>query len=173
MKQLILRYFDHVQNKLSRQLKNDSLPEELRKDVEGKLVFVESLAERVQFQLKQPEDKQAVRIEWIAVMRKRELNVKKQLATLSLYSKIRDTLPFIKVMNVQGTYSGLMEICKKELEIIDFSGMAFGSDHVDLQAVEKEFVRFKELEEEKNPLQHPEAFQKINELFLEFKNVFE
>ena len=164
----IIRYFEYAEKKLKSQIDNPEIDSDIKESLNSKIENLNYFKERVIFQLKSPDEKQASRIEWIASLRKRGILKESRLKAVSLYDKIRETLPYLEVLNRNDRLKDLINLCQEELDLIDFSDMNFGDNHISLNLVSPLFESL--LETDKSSI-HPEAIVKIRELFEKFKEV--
>jgi len=165
---LIIKYLSYAEKKIKSQIDNPELDENIKKSLSSKIDNLLDLKEKIDFQLKSPDEKQASRIEWIASLRKRGNLKESRLKAISLYDKIRETLPYLEVLNRNDRLKDLIDLCHKELELIDFSGLSFGDNHISLDLISPLFESLLKTDESSI---HPEAIVKIRELFEEFKEV--
>jgi hypothetical protein len=163
----IVKYLMYVEEKLKNQLDNVDLKNNIRESLSTKLGTIKEIQERIDFQLKSQDEKQAIRIEWVASLRKRGIETEKQLQSIVLYDKIREVIPYLIVLNRNGRLQELIDLCNKELELIDFSNRSFGNNHISLKDILPLFESL--FESEGNNSLHPEAIKKVEELSQEFK----
>jgi hypothetical protein len=76
----------------------------------------------------------------------------------------------LEVLNTNEKVQSLIILCLEELELIDFANMNFGENHVSLDLVNELFNKV--IESEVVFAIHPEALNKIQELYNEFKGIF-
>ena len=151
------------------QLQKEDLTSDVSKNLKRKLEFLTQLKENVEWQLLPDNEKHALRIEWIASLRKRKMNADNQVNAVKLYDKVKEVIPYIKVLNRHGILNELENLCQLELEFIDFSGRSVGKNHVEINSVEKAFEPFFiKIKTNPNSLElplHPEAELKVEELY--------
>lgn len=164
----IIRYFEYAEKKLKSQIDNPELDSDIKESLNSKIENLNYFKGRVNFQLKSPDEKQTCRIEWIASLRKRGILEESRLKAVSLYDKIRETLPYLEVLNRNDRLKDLINLCHEELDLIDFSDMNFGDNHISLGLIRPLFEDLLRTDESSI---HPEAIVKIRELFEEFKEV--
>lgn len=164
----IIKYLRYVENKLKNQLSNPNLTNDLRENLTFKADNITEIIERIDFQLKSQEDKQAIRIEWIASLRKRGIETEKKIQTIELYDKIREVMPYLKVLNANGRVQELIDLCSLEMEIVDFSERSFGNNHISRELIIPIFEKLI-ASEETNTI-HPEVLSKVKGLYEKFKS---
>lgn len=159
----INKYLSFCIDRLEYESKNDSHDPKVKKDIFSKLDVYRSLKETIEFQVKTSSERQAIRIEWLASLKKRSKSVECQIATIKLYEKVVETLPYLKALNQNGKLNGLINLCYKELDLIDFTYLSFGKRHVDKELLMQEFeLAISKSEGDKGI--HPEAVNKLREL---------
>jgi hypothetical protein len=163
----LIKYLKYAENKLKIQLNNSELNENVKLSLNSKIDNIADIIEKISFQLKSPDEKQAFRIEWIASLRKRDMPIESKLSTIRLYDKIREVLPYLAVLNQNAKPNDLIDLCYEELELIDFSGRNFGDNHISLASVKPLFEKLTQNEEALNV--HPEAIDKVRGLYREFE----
>lgn len=163
---MIIRYFDYVEKRIKSQIDNPELDGIIKKSLTSKIENLIDLKDKIDFQLKSSDEKQAFRIEWIASLRKREMLKESKLCTISLYDKIRESLPYLEVLNRNERIKDLINLCQQELELIDFSGRNFGDNHISIESIAPLFENL--IKSEESNL-HPEALSKVEGLYEEFK----
>jgi len=163
----IIKYLKYAENKLKAQLNNSELSDNVKLSLNSKIDNIADIIEKIGFQLKSPDEKQAFRIEWIESLRKRDMPIESKLSTIRLYDKIREVLPFLTVLNQNAKPKDLIDLCYEELELIDFSGRNFGDNHISLASVKPIFEKLIRNEE---TLSIPrETIEKVRELYNEFE----
>lgn len=125
MKDLAIKYIEHCAGKIEDQLLKDDVEEFIKDDLRSKLRTYSDILEKLKFQYKTSEEKQAVRIQWVASQRKRGKPIDSKLMVIELYDRIRYSIPYIEA--ISGSKSKLLEMCNRELEKIDFSYLSFGN----------------------------------------------
>lgn len=163
----IIKYLKYVETKLKAQLDSPEFDATIKSSLSSRIESVVDLSERISFQLKSPDEKQAFRIEWIASLRKRQMPIDSKLSTIQLYDKIRETLPYLILLNRNGTVGNLVNLCYEELELIDFSGRNFGDNHISFASAKPHFEKIFQSEEVLSI--HPEAVSKLRELYQAFE----
>lgn len=159
MKDLSIKYIKHCIGKIENQLSRDDINDLVKDDLRSKLLTYTDIFEKLNFQLKTSEERQAIRIQWLASQRKRNKSVDANLKVIEIYDKIRHSIPYIEV--VVGSNSDLLEMCNKELEKIDFSYLSFGNRMDSRSELIKELSRA--IEKNETSI-HPEALNKLKEL---------
>lgn len=167
-KNLIIKYLDYAERKLNFQVKTSELSDHIKASLSSKIENLVHLRKGIDFQLKSPDEKQAARIEWIASLRIRGMLKEVKLHTISLYDKIRETLPYLQVLNRNERLKDLIDLCHQELELIDFSNMNFGDNHISLELIKPLFENLIKAEDSSI---HPEVIVKVQGLYEEFKRV--
>ena len=162
---LIIRYLDYVEKKIKSQVSYE-LDANIKTSLSSKIENLIDLKEKIDFQLKSPDEKQAFRIEWIASLRKRGMLKDSKLHALSLYDKIRETIPYLQALNRNEQLKDLIRLCRQELELIDFSGRNFGDNHISFELIKPMFENLIKAEDKSI---YPEAIVKVQGLYEEFK----
>ncbi len=160
MKDLSLKYLEHCIAKIEYQLSRNNISEPIQNDLKSKLATYKDILEKLNFQLRTKEDKQAFRIEWLASHRKRGKPVEAKLRVIEIYDKISQSIPYVKV--IAGLNSNLLDLCNKELEQIDFSYLSFGNRIESRSELIKELSNI--LEKNDGETMHPEAVVNLREL---------
>jgi hypothetical protein len=168
--QHIRKYLRYTEDRLKSHLSNFNLDQNIRESLESKLDSFKYFSDRINFQLQTPDERQSSRIKWLASLRKTGKPTETKIATIRLYDKIREVLPYLEVLNTNEKVQSLIILCLEELELIDFANMNFGENHVSLDLVNELFNKV--IESEVVFAIHPEALNKIQELYNEFKGIF-
>lgn len=165
---LIVKYLGYAERKMKSQVNNSELDSSIKESLSLKIDNLIDLKEKIDFQLKSPDEKQAFRIEWVASLRKREMLKESKLHAINLYDKIRETIPYLQVLNRNERLKDLIDLCHQELELIDFSGRNFGDNHISLELIKPLFENLIKAEDSSI---HPEVIVKVQGLYEEFKRV--
>lgn len=168
----VIKYLEYLESNIDAQISRKDLSEMIKTDLEGKSDVIKDLKERFRFQLKSRTEKQATRMQWLAARRKRGSPILIKQNTINLYSKIIEALAYLSFLNRNDVYSDLVNLCKDELELIDFSGRNFGDRHVSEKKMHDLFTDL--LNKESNTMEelYPEAYEKLRELYEEFIKVY-
>lgn len=141
-----------------------------------RLDLIENLKEKYEWFALSSSDKQAKRILSIARKRESGKDVSTQLREVELYSKIIETIPYIKAVgyeiNNEETHltEDLLEFCNTQLEAIDSS---LNKRKITFPSKEESEIAFKSYTERIKPdkipvlksYHQPEVIQKIGELY--------
>ncbi|WFO15317.1 hypothetical protein M601_016025 [Cellulophaga baltica 4] len=128
------------------------------------------------------ENKQSKRILQLAMSRRQDIDVTDQIKEINLYSKIRETIPYVMAVsyniNLEEKHltEDLLEFCEKQLEIIDSSPYKSKIVFPTKEEVEIAFKSYTErIKPNKIPslkvYKQPEVNEKIEELYQMFLSV--
>jgi len=167
MKDLSIKYIEHCISKIEHQLSREGIEDFIKRDLKSKLQTYTDILEKLNFQLKTSDEKQAFRIQWLASQRKRNKPVDSKLKVIEFYDKLRHSMPYIEALS--SSNSNLLEMCNKQLEEIDFSYLSFGNRLESKNDLIKELSKAIVINE--NSI-HPEAINKLKEL-LEYLQAYQ
>lgn len=180
----ILIYIDSCINKLNHQLKRDDISDSAREGLLLRKEVFEDVKERFEWAVRPSEDKQSQRILNLAKLRERGEDISDQLKEINLYSKIIETIPYIKAVSYKINNESkhltedLLVFCETQLKTIDFSSNKRKITFPTKQEVEEAFKSYTErIKPDKIPslkvYEQPEVKQKIGELYDMFLAVAE
>jgi hypothetical protein len=123
----LLLYINSCIEKINNQLKREGISNTAREGLLLRREVFEDVRERFDWAIKPLEDKQSARIFRLAKDRELGEDVTAQLKEIELYSKIIETIPYIKAISYQinnepkHLTENLLEFCESQLTKIDFS----------------------------------------------------
>lgn len=135
-------YLKYCLEGLNRNLIRNDLDENIKSDISCRIRTIEDLLERFSFLEKKPEEKQAIRIEWLGSLKKRGIDISAKLATLALYDEINSFFPYLKIRNRNGVHKDFEDLLNKELQLIDFGIIQYGTNHISENEFNLAFEKF-------------------------------
>lgn len=171
MSELIRKYLHHCKEGFSQRQQDVNLSDAVKSDLLIRVPIFENLCEVADFLDKPLYQRQSVRVEWLASLKKRGKEVDVQLATIELYDKIVETLPYLHTLNRNNKIESLIQLCQSELDLIDFGYLSFGKRHVLKEDFEREYNLALSLTKSDEDL-HPEAVLKLRELSKTFAELY-
>lgn len=121
----IKNYLSFLNDSYTHSIEANKNNESFVKAVGGRLEVVRQLSSQLDWQLLSSEEKQAARLEWIASFKKRDADTSRKEAIVSLYSRIKYSLPHILVLNQNNRLGNFLVLCQNTCDIIDFKGRGF------------------------------------------------
>jgi hypothetical protein len=132
-KEYIIGYVDYLASQFQSQLEQlDTRSEDIQKYIHW-ISLLDNLKTKFQWQFLSLEEKQLQRVAWLRSLQKRGLDIEKQLLTLELYDGIMTALPYMKSYKTLTQVDRMINVCEKELLIIDYSGRGFGTSHISIE----------------------------------------
>lgn len=172
----ILKYIDSCIDKLNKQLSKYDISDAAREGLLLRKDVFEDVRERFEWSIRPAEDKQSNRILQLAISREKRENISSQLNEIKLYSKIIETIPYIKAISYKinneekHLTEDLLGFCESQIQAIDFSLYKQKANFPTKQEVEKAFKCYTErIRPNKIPslkvYDQPEVVEKIEELY--------
>lgn len=176
MNNSILSYIDTSINKINYQLERNDISDAAREGLTLRKEAFEDIRNRFEWAIRPPSDKQSNRILRLAKDREQGKDVSLQLKEINLYSKIIETIPYIKAVSYtinneeKHLTEDLLNFCENQLDIIDFSLSKRQITFPSKEEVEQAFKSYTErIKPNKIPVlksyDQPEVTQKIGELY--------
>jgi hypothetical protein len=160
-------YLKYCLERLNQNLNRDNLDENIKNDISFRMRVIEDLIEKCFFQEKNHDDKQAIRIEWIASWKKRGKDISSKTATLDLLDEINSFIPYLKAVNNHGVFDDLDSLLKREVQLIDFGYLDYEGIHIPEREFNLAFEKFYEsLDGEILALELREKGKKLKNAFL-------
>lgn len=167
MKDISIKYIEHCIGKIEHQLSREDIEDFIKEELKSKYQTYTDILEKLNFQSKTSDEKQAFRIQWLASQRKRNKPVDSKLKVIEIYDRIRHSIPYIEAL--ASTNTNLLEMCNKQLEEIDFSYLSFGNR---LESKKDLIVELSNVVDRNENSIHPEAVVKLKEL-LDYLQAYE
>lgn len=153
--------------------------DEYKKHLSVEKAVFRRVVDNLEYQLLSSEEKQGQRILQLAKSREQGWAIKNQLNEINLYSKIRETIPYIMAvsykvnMEEKHLTEDLLNFCEEQLDIIDSSPYKRKIIFPNKEEVEKSFTSYTErIKPNKIPslkvYRQPEVNEKIEELYQMF-----
>ena len=118
----IIQYLSFLEDQFS---KNKSTDLANGSKYDSRIDFVKDLKQKLEWQYKSQEEKRDLRVAWVRSLKKRGKNVSRMNNIIELYDSIMLTKPYLKIyLNTKGV-QGLIDLCNKYLQLIDYSGRNF------------------------------------------------
>lgn len=115
----IIQYLSFLEDQFS---KNKSTGLANGSKYDSRIDFVKDLKQKLEWQYKSQEEKRDSRVAWVRSLKKRGKNVSRMNNIIELYDSIMLTKPYLKIyLNTKGV-QGLIDLCNKYLQLIDYSG---------------------------------------------------
>lgn len=179
MNDSVSTYIDSCIVKINVQLERDDISNNAREGLSLRKEVFEDLKDRFEWVERQPDDKQSNRILRLAKSRESGKDVSEQLKEIDLYSKIIDTIPYIKAVSYKinneekHLTEDLLNFCENQLNVIDFSLNKRKITFPSKVEIEEAFKSYTErIKPDKIPVlksyDQPEVNQKIEGLYQMF-----
>ena len=168
---ILLRRIQTINNEL-----NSDFPDDYKKQLGVEEKVFRKIKDILEWHRLTIAEKQESRITTLASMRKSgavPALIEKQEEAIILVDLIILTLPYIKAINSNSELDKLNDLCQKEIDIIDFSGSHFRAEHVSREEIEGGFKSYFEMVQPYKKDMFKECYEKIEELYLAFKNLHE
>ncbi len=121
-------YLSRAIGLLDRRMKEQEYPEVIAASMRNKIDSFKTLVEIFEFLDKPPAERQALRVSFVASLRKRNLETKDHIAAIKLYEQLSNIIPHCAIAFFRGTESEGYKACTQYACAIDYSYLEFGSD---------------------------------------------
>jgi hypothetical protein len=123
-------YLKYCLERFDENLNRSDLDDNIKSDISYRKRVIEDLLEKCSFQEKSNDDRQTIRIEWLASWKKRDKDISAKIATLDLYDEINSFIPYLKIVNRHGSNIDFGNLLKKELQLIDYGFLNYETNHI-------------------------------------------
>lgn len=168
------KYFNNTLTNLSKHLKDPDLQVAEKEMLKTRIELINELKENLDWQIKYPRQKQALRIQNLAKMRRAEALpkvIKKQESVINFYELINNVLPYIEALHLGNSTKQLLNFCEFYLDKIDFAGSNYNGKLPDSEEIEIAFKSyFVNIAISKNDMFN-ECYGKIECVYKELKSI--
>ncbi len=169
-----LKYFEKSLAELQQHLNNSDVNAYKKEKLKIRIELTKELQENLDWQIKNPIQKQALRIQNLVTIRKNEAPlhlIKNQELIIKFCDLISVNIPYIEALeNIDTTIiKPILDLCNSYRLKIDFAGPNYIGNLPDTQEIEKAFGSFNKIEPPSKCEMFKESLQKIGHLYKEFK----
>lgn len=164
------KYFDTTLSNLKNHFDNSDFDEKER--IKMRIELLNEIRENLSWQINTPEQKQSLRIQSLASMRKSGALVKfinKKEKCIKFYELTTSSFPYVLALDTYSSQKELLNFCKDYCNKIDFVGTSFLGDLPNIDEIEAGFKSyFESMQRNKSDL-FEECYDKIDKLYNRLK----
>ena len=176
MEESIKKYFDLIQKNLDKNLEKEEISLIEKEKIRIRKEIINEMKDRISWQFKREEDKQAIRIQWLAIMRRSnipEKYIRKQRKAIHIYELIKLTIPYIKALNSSLLEKSVIDFLTNIIVLIDSNTNSFSKDFPSNTEIDNAFKSYFEVIKpaKGNGNMFEECYDKIECLYNELKRM--